>query len=164
MENIDVIDCYKETSVDSVNIPKEYYRAKNEIKEKSYQKLAEVLSLGNIEFFTITVLIGKFFVDDDEYKNLPDVKSDPFFKLNKYSKSKDEMHILEAFAIHEVDNIYILRDYVAMRDIWQEYSVKGFEKIYEWYSSKNINFRVLLTEKLIDVFEKNDFTGIESYE
>ena len=161
MVNKEVIDCYNETSVDSVNIPEEYYRSKHEIKDKSYQKLSEILSLGNIEFFTITVLIGKFIVEDDEYENLPEVKSNPFFKLNDYAKSKDEMHILEAFAVQEVDNIYILKDYVAMRDIWQKYSCRGFEKIYEWYSDNNINLEVKLAEELQKTFTNNGEVSLE---
>lgn len=148
----DIEDIYEETSIESVNIPKEVYRKKDEIKMHSYQHLASVLSLKNHQFFAITALIGKLIVKERKKIN---GGTEQFFKYSSRIKSSDEIIILKAIAVDEVDNIYILKDYDAMRDIWQEYSYSGFEKLYEWYSDDNIDFNTKLSDILIETFNNN---------
>lgn len=86
--------------------------------------------MGNMEFFTLTVLLGKFVVK--ERKNV-DSAVDQFIKMTKENKRKDEMTILKAIAVDEVNNPFILKDGLAMRKIWIEYSYAGFDKLFEWY-------------------------------
>lgn len=148
----EIKDIFEETSIESVNIPKEVYRKKDEINRHSYQHLASVLSLKNHQFFTITALIGKLIVKD---KKSITGGTEQFFKYSSRIKSSDEITILKAIAVDDVDNIYILKDYDAMRNIWQEYSYSGFEKLYEWYSDDNIDFNTKLSDTLIEIFNNN---------
>ncbi len=127
-ENIKNI--YEETSIESVNIPKKCYSKKGKHEAYSYQHLSNVLSMGNIEFFTLTVLIGKYEV---QKRKEIDGGYEQFFKMTKANTSKDEMTILKAVAVDEVNNPFILKDYLSMRKIWVEYSYAGFEKLFEWY-------------------------------
>ena len=148
----DIKDIFEETSIESVNIPKEVYRKKDEVNRHSYQHLPSVLSLKNHKFFTITVLVGKLIVKDRKK-----IKggTEQFFKYSSRIKSSDDITILKAIAVEEVDNIYILKDFDAMRNIWQEYSYAGFEKLYEWYSDENIDFNTKLSDILIETFNNN---------
>ena len=148
----EIKDIFEETSIESVNIPKEVYRKKDEVNRHSYQHLASVLSLKNRQFFTITALIGKLIVK--ERKKI-EGGTEQFFKYYSKIKSTDEITILMAIAVDEVDNIYILKDFNAMRDIWQEYSYSGFEKLYDWYTDDNIDFNTKLSDILIDTFNSN---------
>lgn len=65
MINLDynnIQDIFEETSIEHVSIPRKCYSKKGQHVEYSYQHLSNVLSMGNIEFFTLTVLLGKFVV------------------------------------------------------------------------------------------------------
>ena len=53
-ENIQNI--YEKTDIEHVSIPRKCYSKKGQHVEYSYQHLSNVLSMGNIEFFTLTVL------------------------------------------------------------------------------------------------------------
>ena len=143
-------DTYEYTSITTVNVPEEFYADKSENIDKSYQNLANVLGMGNIEFFTMTVLIGKFIVGQKKETGT----TLPFIRYAD-NLHKDEMTMLYAFAVNEVDSVYILKDKVAMREMWQEYSCAGFEEIYEWYIDKNKDFEVRLSEELNNRFNIN---------
>ncbi len=150
MLNKEIEDIYDVTSIETVGIPNVVYRGKKEDDEKSYQHLRDVMSIGNIEFFTMTALIGKYIVGERKSMN----NTTSFFRYDD-NKNKDEMVILKALAVDEVDNAYILKDYMAMRTIWQEYSYAGFEELYKWYSEKTTNFEVRIAEEITNAFENN---------
>ncbi len=143
---------YEETNIDHVSIPRKCYSKKGQHAEYSYQHLSTVLSMGNMEFFSLTVLLGKFVAK--ERKKI-DGGYDQFFKMTKKNISKDEMTILKAVAVDEVDNPFILKDYVAMRKIWVEYSYAGFDKLYEWYKKGISELEEKLSELIISNFEEN---------
>lgn len=149
-ENIQ--DIYEETNIEHVSIPRKCYSKKGQHIEYSYQHLSNVLSMGNIEFFTLTVLLGKFVV-----KERKEIEGgyDQFFKMTKSNTSKDEMTILKAVAVDEVNNPFILKDYLAMRKIWVEYSYAGFDKLYEWYKKGISELEEKLSELMISNFEEN---------
>lgn len=149
-ENIQ--DIYEETSIEYVGIPRECYSKKGEHKPKSYQHLSNVLSLGNIEFFTLTVLLGKVVV---KKKKQVDGAIDQFFKTTKANMRKDEMTILKAVAVDEVCNPFILKDYHAMRKIWVEYSYAGFDKLYEWYKLGKDELEKKLSDLMFSKFKEN---------
>lgn len=144
------IDTFQETTILTVGIPKEVYKKKKEIKEKSFQTLLDKLSLdSNIQLFAITALIGKYIVKKRE-------KTGPiegFFRY-KENEEKDEMYILKALAVHEVDNIYILKDQEAMCKIWEEYAYAGFLEIYEWYKDNNITLETKLVDSILKALEE----------
>ena len=137
---------YEETHIEHVSIPRKCYSKKGHHVEYSYQFLSDVLSMGNIEFFTLTVLIGKFVV---KKRKKIDGAVDQFFKMTKNNQIKDEMTILKAVAIDEVDNPFILKDYLSMRKIWIEYSYAGFDKLYEWYGKGIPKLKENLVELMI---------------
>ena len=143
---------FEESNIEHVNIPKKCYSKKGEFKEYSYQHLSTILAMGNIEFFTLTVLLGKFVVKERK-ENEGGVG--PFFKMTNYNLRKDEMTILKAVAVDEVDNPYILKDYEAMRDIWMEYSYAGFDKLYEWYQKGFPEMLKNLSEIMISYTQEN---------
>lgn len=152
-ENIQNI--YEETNIEHVSIPRKCYSKKGQHIEYSYQHLSNVMSMGNIEFFTLTVLLGKFVVNE---RKVVDGAVDQFFKMTKNNIQKDEMTILKAVAVDEVNNPFILKDYLAMRKIWIEYSCAGFDKLYEWYKKgteeleKNLS-KVMLSNFKLDLVE-----------
>lgn len=146
----DIQDIYEETNIEHVSIPRKCYSKKGQHVEYSYQHLSNVLSMGNIEFFTLTVLLGKFVVKD---RKEIDGGYDQFFKMTKNNTSKDEMTILKAVAVDEVNNPFILKDYLAMRKIWVEYSYAGFDKLYEWYKKDISVLEEKLSELIISNFE-----------
>jgi len=150
----DITDIYEETAIEHVSIPKIVYRKKGESEPlKSYQHLTDVLNMTNMEFFTLTALIGKFIVG--ERKKLEDSREQFFKYIEKKSKSNDNIVILKALAVDEVNNIYILKDYEKMRIIWQEYSYAGFEELYCWYEDNSIDFETKLSEVLLETFNNN---------
>lgn len=108
--------------------------------------------MGNIEFFTLTVLLGKFVVKS---RKEIDGGYDQFFKLTKNNARKDEMTILKAIAVDEVGNPFILKDEVEMRKIWVEYSYAGFNKLFEWYDDDNVDIYEKLSELMISNFKEN---------
>ena len=71
---------FEETNIEHVSIPRKCYRKKGEHTEYSYQHLSNVLNMGNIEFFTLTVLLGKFVV---KKRKVVDGAVDQFFKMTK---------------------------------------------------------------------------------
>ena len=148
-ENIENI--YEENAIEHVSIPRECYSKKGDLKEYSYQHLSTVLSMGNIEFFTLTVLIGKLIV---KKRKKVEGAVDQFFKMIRSNTRKDEMTILKAVAVDEVNNPYILKDYLAMRKIWIEYSYAGFDKLYEWYSKGIPELEKNLAELMISNFKE----------
>ena len=148
----DIQSTFENTNIESVNIPVSCYSKKNENIKKSYQHLSDVLSLGNIEFFTVTVLVGKLVV---KKRKEFDCSSEQFFKMTKKNISKDEMTILKAIAVDEVDNPLILKDEKAMRSIWQEYSYSGFLKLYAWYEDGKENLEEKLRLCMEKFFESN---------
>lgn len=148
MNEENIQDIYEKTNIEHVSIPRKCYSKKGQHVEYSYQHLSNVLSMGNIEFFTLTVLLGKFVVGE---RKIVDGAVDQFFKMTKNNIQKDEMTILKAVAVDEVNNPFILNDYLAMRKIWIEYSYAGFDKLYEWYK-KGINE---LQENLSEVMLSN---------
>lgn len=150
LNNEDIQDIYEETNIEHVSIPRKCYSKKGQHVEYSYQHLSNVLSMGNIEFFTLTVLLGKLVVK--ERKEI-DGGYDQFFKMTKNNTSKDEMTILKAVAVDEVNNPFILKDYLAMRKIWVEYSYAGFDKLYEWYKKDISVLEEKLSELIISNFE-----------
>ena len=143
---------YEETNIESVNIPLKCYSKKGQRNEYSYQYLSDVLKMGNIEFFTLTVLIGKFEV---KKRKEVDGGSEQFFKMIKTNTSKDEMTILKAVAVDEVNNPFILKDYMAMRKIWVEYSYAGFDKLYEWYKKGVPEMQDKLSNLMISFIDEN---------
>ena len=150
-ENVE--DIYEESVIESVGIPISVYRKKGEIEPiRSYQHLSSVLHMKNMEFFTLTALIGKYVVG--ERKEIKET-TEQFFKYSE-KKSNDSIVILKALAVNEVNNIYILKDYEQMRIIWQEYSYSGFEKLYNWYDDGNIDFETKLSEVLLGAFKNNE--------
>ena len=152
-DNID--DVFDETSIEHVKVPLKVYRNSGETEPiKSYQELRNVLSLKNLEFFTLTVLIGKYIAKSR--KKFEDT-GEQFFKYSNKIDAKDEMTILKAVAVDEVNNIYILRDYVEMRKIWQEYSYAGFEELYSWHIDKNINLQTKLSEEILNAYDEINF-------
>ena len=146
-ENIQNI--FEETNIEHVSIPRKCYSKKGQHLEYSYQHLSNVLSMGNIEFFTLTVLLGKFVVKE---RKVVDGGVDQFFKMTKNNMSKDEMTILKAVAVDEVNNPFILKDYLAMRKIWIEYSYAGFDKLYEWYKKGIDELEKELSEVMLSNF------------
>lgn len=147
-ENIQNI--YEETNIEHVSIPRKCYSKKGQHIEYSYQHLSNVLSMGNIEFFTLTVLLGKFVVNE---RKVVDGAVDQFFKMTKNNIQKDEMTILKAVAVDEVNNPFILKDYLAMRKIWIEYSYAGFDKLYEWYKKGTEELEKNLSEVMLSNFK-----------
>ena len=145
-------DTYEKTNIEHVSIPRKCYSKKGQHKEYSYQFMSTLLSLGNIEFFTLTVLLGKFVVKE---RKKVDGAVDQFFKMTKNNTQKDEMTILKAIAVDEVNNPFILKDYLAMRKIWVEYSYAGFDKLYEWYKKGISELEEKLSELMISNFEEN---------
>ena len=141
---------YEETNIEHVSIPRKCYSKKGQHIEYSYQHLSTVLSMGNIEFFTLTVLLGKFIV---KKRKTVDGAVDQFFKMTKANISKDEMTILKAVAVDEVNNPFILKDYLAMRKIWIEYSYAGFDKLFEWYKKGIPKLEKKLSEVMISNFK-----------
>lgn len=139
---------YEETNIEFVGIPKMYYKKKHEHEEKSYQHLTNKLSMTNIEFFTLTVLIGKLVV---KQRKIIEGGIEQFFKMTKQNVAKNEMVILKSIAVDEVNNPFILKDYIEMRKIWIEYSISGFEKLFEWYK-QNMMYEKL-SELIISEFE-----------
>ena len=108
--------------------------------------------MGKIEFFTLTVLLGKFVVKE---RKKVDGAVDQFFKMTKNNTQKDEMTILKAIAVDEVNNPFILRDYLEMRKIWIEYSYAGFDKLYEWYKDDKVDIYDKLSGIMIENFKDN---------
>lgn len=106
--------------------------------------------MGNIEFFTLTVLLGKFVV---KKRKKVDGAVDQFFKMTKANVSKDEMTILKAVAVDEVNNPFILKDYLAMRKIWIEYSYAGFDKLFEWYQKGISDLEKNLSDVMLSKFK-----------
>ena len=149
-ENIQ--DTYEKTNIEHVSIPRKCYSKKGQHKEYSYQFMSTLLSLGNIEFFTLTVLLGKFVVKE---RKKVDGAVDQFFKMTKNNTQKDEMTILKAIAVDEVNNPFILRDYLEMRKIWIEYSYAGFDKLYEWYKDDKVDIYDKLSGIMIENFKDN---------
>lgn len=148
-ENIQNI--YEETHIEHVSIPRKCYSKKGEFKEYSYQYLSSQLSMGNIEFFTLTVLLGKYVV---KKRKEIDGGVDQFFKMTKNNTKKDEMTILKAIAVDEVNNPFILKDYLSMRKIWIEYSYAGFDKLYDWYKEGIPTLEKNLSQLMISNFEE----------
>ncbi len=146
----DIQNNYEETNIEHVSIPRKCYSKKGQHIEYSYQHLSTVLSMGNIEFFTLTVLLGKFIV---KKRKTVDGAVDQFFKMTKANISKDEMTILKAVAVDEVNNPFILKDYLAMRKIWIEYSYAGFDKLFEWYKKGIPELEKKLSEVMISNFK-----------
>ena len=146
----DIQNNYEETNIEHVSIPRKCYSKKGQHIEYSYQHLSTVLSMGNIEFFTLTVLLGKFIV---KKRKTVDGAVDQFFKMTKANISKDEMTILKAVAVDEVNNPFILKDYLAMRKIWIEYSYAGFDKLFEWYKKGIPELKKKLSEVMISNFK-----------
>ena len=147
-ENIQ--DIYEKSTIEHVSIPRKCYSKKGQNIEYSYQHLSTILALGNIEFFTLTVLIGKFVVK--ERKEL-DGAVDQFFKMTKANTIKDEMTILKAIAIDEVNNPFILKDEAEMRKIWIEYSYAGFDELFKWYKLGIPEMEEKLSEVMISNFK-----------
>lgn len=143
---------FEETYIEHVSIPRKCYSKKGHHVEYSYQFLSDILSMGNIEFFTLTVLVGKFVVKS---RKKVDGAVDQFFKMTKNNQRKDEMTILKAVAIDEVNNPFILKDYLAMRKIWIEYSYAGFDKLYAWYGEGLPKLKENLAELMISNFEED---------
>lgn len=150
MDQDDIQNNYEETNIEHVSIPRKCYSKKGQHIEYSYQHLSTVLSMGNIEFFTLTVLLGKFIV---KKRKTVDGAVDQFFKMTKANISKDEMTILKAVAVDEVNNPFILKDYLAMRKIWIEYSYAGFDKLFEWYKKGIPELEKKLSEVMISNFK-----------
>lgn len=146
----DIQNNYEETNIEHVSIPRKCYSKKGQHIEYSYQHLSTVLSMGNIEFFTLTVLLGKFIV---KKRKTVDGAVNQFFKMTKANISKDEMTILKAVAVDEVNNPFILKDYLAMRKIWIEYSYAGFDKLFEWYKKGIPELEKKLSEVMISNFK-----------
>lgn len=140
---------YEETNIEHVSIPRKCYSKKGQNIEYSYQHLSTILSMGNIEFFTLTVLLGKFVVKE---RKKVDGAVDQFFKMTKANTSKDEMTILKAVAVDEVNNPFILKDYLAMRKIWIEYSYAGFDELFKWYKKGIPELEKKLSEVIISNF------------
>ena len=141
---------YEETNIEHVSIPRKCYSKKGQHIEYSYQHLSTILSMGNIEFFTLTVLLGKFVV---KKRKEVDGAVDQFFNFSKANISQDEMTILKAVAVDEVNNPFILKDYLAMRKIWIEYSYAGFDKLFEWYQKGIPELEKKLSEVMISNFK-----------
>ena len=152
MVSNNVQNTFEETHIEHVSIPRKCYSKKGQHVEYSYQFLSNILSLGNIEFFTLTVLIGKFIVKN---RKKVDGAVDQFFKMTKNNTRKDEMTILKAVAVDEVNNPFILKDYLAMRKIWIEYSYAGFDKLFEWYEEDISALKQNLSEIMISFSESN---------
>lgn len=148
----DIQKKYEETNIEYVGIPRKCYSKKGHTEEYSYQHLSTVLSMGNIEFFTLTVLLGKFVVKN---RKKVDGAVDQFFKMTRNNTRKDEMTILKAVAVDEVNNPFILKDYLAMRKIWLEYSYAGFDKLYEWYGKGTDVLEEKLSELMISNFKED---------
>ena len=96
------------------------------------------------------MLLGKFIV---KKRKTVDGAVDQFFKMTKANISKDEMTILKAVAVDEVNNPFILKDYLAMRKIWIEYSYAGFDKLFEWYKKGIPELEKKLSEVMISNFK-----------
>ena len=152
LKHEEIKNIYEETNIEQVYIPRKCYSKKGQHVEYSYQYLSDVLSMGNIEFFTLTVLIGKFVV---KKRKTIDGGVDQFFKMTKYNMRKDEMTILKSVAVDEVNNPYILRDYLQMRKIWTEYSYAGFEKLYEWFKEGIPEMQEKLSEVMVSSFKEH---------
>ena len=56
-------------------------------------------------------------------------------------------------AVDEVNNPFILRDYLEMRKIWIEYSYAGFDKLYEWYKDDKVDIYDKLSRIMIENFK-----------
>ena len=148
----EIKDIFNESKIAGIEIPNEVYKKKDENKPYSFQHLVDELSIDtNIKLFTICALIGKYIVGKREKTG----KTTEFFKYED-NKDKDEMVILKALAVHEVDNIYILKDQKEMAKIWEEYAFSGFKKLYEWYDDKNINLEEKLSSSILDAFEEKE--------
>ena len=152
MNQENIQDIYEETNIEYISIPIKCYSKKGQYREYSYQHLSSVLSMGNIEFFTLTVLLGKCVVKE---RKSVEGGVEQFFKLTKNNTRKDEMTILKAVAVDEVNNPFILKDYRAMRKIWIEYSYAGFDKLYKWYIEGSDELKNKLSEEMISCFDEN---------
>ena len=149
MDNNKPQDIFKESEVAGVGIPKKIHEKEAESGE-TFQSLKEKLSInGNIEYFTICALIGKYIVKKREKTGT----TIEYFKMD-VNKNKDEMNILNAIAVEEVDNPYILKDQKEMRIIWEEYAYSGFKKLNEWHKDKQVDIVEKLSSAIITAFEE----------
>ncbi|MBE6486502.1 MAG: hypothetical protein E7Z85_06655 [Methanosphaera stadtmanae] len=139
-----------------INIYKKSHRTTINVDESEFNEYYQSLTTNtnyfknNIHLFTIAALIGKFIIKERK----PIEKQNTYFRYAD-NASTDEMQILKALAIMEVDDINILIDHDEMFKICEEYARTGIKQLFKWYNDKNIDFNVeLLT--IINNFYKND--------
>lgn len=125
----------------NINVYKESHRTTINVDESEfndyYQKLRTETNYfkSNIHLFTIAALIGKFVTKERK----------PIDIQNTYIRyadnaSTDEMQILKALAILEVNDINILIDHEELFKICEEYARTGIKQLYKWYVDKNSDF------------------------
>ena len=115
----------------------------------SYQFLGKQLGLSNIELFTITVLIGKFVVEDREEISNPVT----FIKYDSALKSGEPIKILQILAIEEADDINVLNNKPKMFDIWEGYAMAGMKEFCKWYHSNSIDFPAKLEDVMSEALK-----------
>ena len=136
-------------TITTINVYDEYFPVYQEI-----MKYPEWGLRDNLKLFTITVLIGKYVVD--EKISLED-HVNTYLRVRDNDK-KDDMTLLKCFAILESGDVNILKDEDAMFTICENYTTAGIKQLKKWYESNDQDIMVtlseLLTEKFIENLEK----------
>ncbi len=131
-----------------INVHDEYFDLYQNILGRS-----EWSSRDNLKLFTITVLIGKYIVN--ESISLKGHKHS-YLRVRDNEK-KDDMTVLKCFAICESEDMNILDDENAMFDLCEKYTTSGIKQLAEWYKDSNEeDIALRLSDLLIDKFLENN--------
>jgi hypothetical protein len=138
---------FKETNKITLNVDEnEDIPLYKDLKPTSDKTLFET----NLELFTICALIGKYIVKDKKPINKQIV-----YARYRENESKEEMIILKSIAIAEYGDVNILKDEIAMIDIFEQYARTGIELLHDWYEDKSVDFESKLASVMLDTFNKN---------
>lgn len=141
---------------DDLNIFEESHRTTINVDETEFEKYYQMFTnetgyfKNNIQLFTIATLIGKFVIK----KRIPITKQHTYFRYAD-NASTDEIQILKALAITEVNDINILIDHDEMFKICEEYARSGIKQLYDWYTDKNVDFDTELLNVIGEFYDEN---------
>lgn len=130
----------------TINVYDEYFPVYQEI-----MKYPEWGLRDNLKLFTITVLIGKYIVD--EKISLED-HVNTYLRVRDNDK-KDDMTLLKCFAILESGDVNILKDEDAMFTICENYTTAGIKQLKKWYESNDQDIMLTLSDLLTEKFNEN---------
>ena len=130
----------------TINVYDEYFPVYQEI-----MKYPEWGLRDNLKLFTITVLIGKYIVE--EKISLED-HVNTYLRVRDNDK-KDDMTLLKCFAILESGDVNILKDEDAMFTICENYTTAGIKQLKKWYESNDQDIMLTLSDLLTEKFNEN---------